>query len=186
MPQCDYKSMSDDELIKLVGTDEIAFSELISRHLGTVRRLAHLYSATPSDCDDLISEGIIGLINAAKSYDSSRGAVFSTYAYACIHNKMLTALKRSSKIKLCEADIDSAGLEAAQSSSPESILIGKEELDEVMLFSREQLSKTERNVFELYMYGDRYGDISKKLGISPKSVDNAISRVRRKLRTKLR
>ncbi len=178
-----YKSLSDESLALLAGKDEEAFSELIARHLASVRRAAGMYSANLSDFDDLVSEGILGLMNAIKTYDGERGARFSTYAYSCVHNRMITAIKKSQRISRREENIE--GLELAGSQSPESIVIRREELSEVLGWMEKGLSKTEKNVFELYMSGASYREISERLGISLKSVDNALLRVRRKLRRNL-
>lgn len=184
MAQIQYKLMPDAELVTAAQSDEKAYSELISRHLGTVRRLAHLYSSNSADCDDLTSEGIIGLMNAVRSYDPAKGASFSTYAYACANNRMMTALKKSSRIQSCEENIDDAGL--SEQLSPESIVLTREEMDELLREAESDLSASERSVFRLYLSGHSYAAISKELGISPKSVDNALARVRRKLRRKSR
>ncbi len=183
MPQIEYKAMEDSELCRLAGSDEAAYSELISRYVGMVRRLVHVYSYNLSDCDDLVSEGIIGLMNAVKSYDGSKGAAFSTYAYACIHNRIITALKKSSRIINCEENLDSVSL--GDGSSPESIVMDREKLSKAFSWMESGLSKTEKSVFEGYMSGLSYAGIAKKLGISPKSVDNALLRVRKKLRSNL-
>ena len=189
LPQTDYKAMSDGELLGLVRSDESAYSELISRYLGKVRRLAHVYSYNHSDCDDLVSEGIIGLMNAVKSYDGSSGkASFSTYAYACIHNRIISALKKSSRINSCEENMDTLDSNVGSSArdcSPESIVMSREELGEVLEWMEKGLSKIEKSVFEAYMAGKPYSEISKSLGIPLKSVDNALLRVRRKLRSRL-
>lgn len=184
MLQADYKALDDTCLISLIGKDEAAYSELISRHIGTVRRLAHLYSSNPSDCDDLVSEGIVGLLNAVRTFDGSKGASFSTYAYACVNNRILNALKKSSRIINCEENIDNLNLEG--SATPESIVINREELGEVFSLIEKGLSKTEKSVFEEYLSGSSYQEIAARLGLSLKSVDNALMRVRRKLRSKLR
>lgn len=184
MNSADYKALDDTELLPLIGKDEAAYSELISRHIGTVRRLAHLYSLNPSDCDDLVSEGIVGLLNAVRTFDGSKGASFSTYAYACANNRILTALKKSSRIRGCEENIDDYNLEGE--ASPESIVINREEIGEVFSLIEKGLSKTEKRVFEEYLSGSSYQETAARLGISLKSVDNALLRVRRKLRSKLR
>lgn len=184
MLQTDYNSLSDAGLIVLADKDEQACSELVSRYLGMVRRIAHLYSNNHSDWDDFISEGNIALLNAIKTFDGSRGASFSTYAYACVNNRMLTALKKSNRIINCEEAIDDFALDPA--NSPENIVINREELGELRSYLDKALSKTEKKVFDLYVLGLAYQAIADKLGISLKAVDNALMRVRRKLRSQLR
>lgn len=182
MPQEQFKSLSDNELLLLAASDEAAYSEIVSRYLGTVRRLAHVYLTNSSDCDDLMSEGIIGLMKAVKSYDFQKGASFSTYAYVCINNRMLTALKKTNRIISCEENI--ADVKLPENQSPESIVLNREEIDEVVSGIANNLSKTEKSVFELYMQGYTYSGIAQELGLDTKAVDNALLRVRRKLRRK--
>ncbi len=183
MLQNGYKTESDEDLVLVSKSDEAAYSELISRHLATVRRVARLYSTNPSDFDDLVSEGILGLMNAVKTYNGEREASFSTYAYSCVHNRIITAIRKSQRINRCEENIEGLELEGYQ--SPENIVISREELSEVLLWMENGLSKTEKSAFELYMSGASYQEIADKLGISQKSADNALARVRRKLRRKL-
>lgn len=76
MLQNGYKTESDESLVSISMSDEAAYSELISRHLATVRRVARLYSTNLSDFDDLVSEGILGLMNAVKTYNGEREASF--------------------------------------------------------------------------------------------------------------
>ncbi len=184
MLQRRYKTESDETLVSLSTADEAAYSELISRHLAAVRRIARLYSTNPSDFDDLVSEGILGLMNAVKTYDGERGAGFSTYAYSCVHNRIITAIKKSQRIISREENIEAMELRES-GVSPESIIITREELSEVFLWMENGLSKTEKSVFELYMSGASYQEIADRLGIPLKSADNALARVRRKLRRKL-
>lgn len=122
-------------------------------------------------------------MNAVKTYSSGREASFSTYAYSCVHNRIITAIRKSRRISRCEENI--GWLELGDSQSPESIVISREELNEVISWMENGLSKTEKNAFELYMSGASYKEIADTLGISLKSADNALARVRRKLRYKL-
>ena len=189
MPQGRYKPMTDAELCRLADSDEEAYAELVSRYVGMVRRLVHVYSYNISDIDDLVSEGIIGLMNAIKSYDSSRtvkgrSASFSTYAYTCIHNRIVSAIKKSSSIINREENILDAKL--SENTSPESIVMDREDISRALSWVEKGLSGTEKSVFECYMQGMSYRDTADKLGLSVKSVDNAMLRVRRKLRSNLR
>ncbi len=185
MRQDEYRAMTDTELIEIAASDEGAYSELVSRHLETVRRLAGIYSAGKSasgcDYDDLCSEGLMGLMNAVKTYDGSKGASFGTYAYSCINNRMLNSLRKSTRIRGSEEPIED--IEIADHGSPESILISNEETDELMRIARSRLSDLERSVLKCYLEGKSHSEAAKELGITPKSVDNALQRIRRKLKS---
>ncbi len=177
-------SVSDEELAAAASSNEEAYGELISRYLPSVRRLSGIYTRSSADRDDLVSEGILGLLNAVKTYDPSKGASFSTYAGVCVNNRMMTALKRSARIQRREESLDE--LSAAGGQSPEKIIIDREALSEIFSEIAENISELERSVFERYLSGESYSAIASALGIDRKSVDNALARVRRKLRRKFR
>lgn len=176
---------ADDALVADAALgSERAYSELISRYLPSVRRLASLYSRTSADRDDLVSEGILGLMNAVRTYCKGKGASFSTYASVCINNRMLTALKKSAAIYRREEPLDDA--DGRGGASPEKIVIDREALSEIFSEISENLSQMEKQVFSMYLGGESYEKIAKLLDIDRKSVDNALARVRKKLRRKFR
>lgn len=181
-----YKTASDADLAAAAKTDELAYSELISRYLPSLRRLSRLYSKSPADRDDLVSEGILGLMNAVATYSPGRGASFSTYAGVCVNNRMLNALKKSAMISKREEPLDETDPEKAPGDSPEEIVMDREWLDEIFSEMSENFSETEKRVFVMYLNGLSYSEISEKLALDRKSVDNALARVRRKLRRKFR
>lgn len=179
-----FNSVTDDELVLIALTNDEAYSELISRYLPSIRRLSRVYTKSSADRDDLVSEGILGLMNAVKTYSSDKGASFSTYAGVCVNNRMLTALKKSLRIQKREESLDE--FDASGGSSPEKIVIDREALNEIFSEVSENLTELERTVFLQYLGGDSYDDIAKGLDIDRKAVDNALARVRKKLRKKFR
>ncbi len=176
-----FESMIDEELISIALSDERAYSELISRFLPTVRRLARVYALNPSDQDDLFSEGLLGLMNSVKTYDKEKKASFATYASVCISNRMINAIKKSDRILKREENLDDSVVSGG--NSPESILIERESISE-LIDGLQYLSSLERDVFLLYIHGESYQKIAKVLNTSQKSVDNALRRVRTKMRKK--
>ncbi|MCD8006588.1 MAG: sigma-70 family RNA polymerase sigma factor [Oscillospiraceae bacterium] len=180
MRQSDYQAYTERELLKVAESDEHAYTELISRHLETVKRLAGIYSTGGFDFDDLYSEGLMGLMNAVKTFDESKGATFGTYSYSCINNRMMNSMRRSKRIHGSEEPIDD--LEVAVTSSPESILLSNEGASELMEIAESRLSSLEDSVLRCYLEGKSHAEIANELGITLKSVDNALQRIRRKLR----
>lgn len=176
-----FDSLADEELISIALSDEQAYSELISRFLPTVRRLARVYALNPSDQDDLFSEGLLGLMNSVKTYDKEKKASFSTYASVCISNRMINAIKKSDRILKREENLDDSVVSGG--NSPESILIERESISE-LIDGLQYLSALERDVFLLYIHGESYEKIARVLNITQKSVDNALRRVRTKMRKK--
>ena len=179
-----FITTTDDELLKSAATDEDAYSELISRHLPSIRRLAAIYKTSPADRDDLISEGILGLMSAIKSYSPDKGASFATYAGVCANNRIINALKKQQRIQGREGSFEE--ITAETHLSPEKIVLDREALREVFSEIETNLSELEREFFWLYLEGASYNETAKLLGVDYKTVDNALARVRRKLRRKFR
>ena len=179
-----YEKTADEELLKLLDSDSEAYSELVSRYLPSIRRVAGIYRTSPEDRDDLVSEGILGLMSAAKSYCPEKGASFSTYACVCANRRMLNALKKAQRIRGREGSIDE--LQPSGDASPEKIAIDRETIREILSEVSTSFSDLEREVLNLYLLGESYVSISSKLGIDRKAVGNALTRVRTKLRLKFR
>lgn len=179
----DLNDKSDAELIRLIHDDKDALSVLILRYYNIIRVKSEIMAKKCSaDADDLMQEGFLGLINAIAAFDFSRNVKFSTFAETCINNKIRSAALKNpctlpdsaiSLDDLCDLDL----------STPESIFIEKENIKEIYSRMIRLLSNKEWQIFSMYISGLAYTDISKKLNISVKSVDNAIQRVRRKLKS---
>lgn len=180
-----YKDAADEELCRLAVTDEAAYSELLSRYLPSVRRAAAIYQQSPADRDDLVSEGILGLMAAVKTFSPDKGAKFSTYALVCANRRILNSLKKISRIKGNEDYSDEPEPDA--NPSPEKIVLDREYISEIFAeVSSNSFSELEQSVLNLYLSGEPYDNIAGMLKIDRKAVDNALARVRRKLRRKFR
>lgn len=181
-------SLDDEKLIALcrIGDDE-AYSVLIARYLFTVRKRASVYENSGIDFEDLVQEGFIGLLNAVKYYENNFDTSFSTFAYLCIDRNILSAVRKSlTKKQIPKSALvfidDNYELQGKNDENPEVVLISKENVSIMKQKIAERLSDVERNVLDLYLLGYSYGKIADKLGINQKSVDNAIQRMRKKLK----
>ena len=158
---------------------------LISRYIPLINKYAFQFSKI-LDFDDLVQEGSLGLLDAISSFRPDKDVKFSTYAAVCIRNKMLKAVEKASSQK-SGALIGSVSLdqmpERADDLTPENIFIGKESLDAVMDDVKKVLSPLERRILFSHLGGLDYKTIAQNLKISQKSVDNALQRVRRKLKS---
>ena len=182
-----YGGMSDEELAGRAASDKLACDALILRYTKLIFIKAASYSASESDRDDLCQEGLMALLKAITSYDASRNARFSTFAEVCIVNRMRTVRARAAKAPAVCESIDDVGEEAlSESETPESIYMNKEFFSELRRAVSTELSDTERRVFELVIRGVGYREAAAELGISEKSVDNAMQRARRKIRAYLK
>lgn len=193
----DYKLLTDNELICLSNNgDNDAEDELTSRYIYLPRAIVRRYKMfiIGADDDDLIQEGTIGLISGIRSYDENCGAALLSHLYTCILNRLLSAVKSASRQKhlplnegiSIEAIADS-GDEAMYfqhdlyTDNPEKLLLAQENFRDLEKRMIEKLSKSETEVFSLYLDGDTYRGIAEKLGKDTKYVDNAIQRIKKKL-----
>ena len=178
----------DTELIRRYHAgDQTAFHQLASRFFLKIKKQAAAYSDDKAQTEDLVQEGLIGLHDAVCSFDENGTAAFGTYAGVCIRNRMLSAIRhdRAAKNRLNNDAFpieEINGLPGAPESDPQNALIAQEELQSLERFLQEQLSDTETAVLEKYLRGKSYDTIARELSISRKACDNAMQRVRQKLR----
>ncbi len=171
--------------------DAAAEERLFEKYTTTVRALARPYFLTGGDSEDLIQEGMFGLLNAVRHFDQGRDVSFRTYAQRCIVSRLFAAVRGASRFKHRPLN-DSISFESPQFDErlilstgnlrdPEELVITQELTDELQAELAERLSSLERDVLDLYLEGLSYTDIAAKLGRSVKSVDNAVQRIRHKL-----
>lgn len=195
----DLHSLADEELCKLSGEgSEEAESILLDKYKAVVKNRAKTLFLTGGDMDDLIQEGMIGLFLAMKSYDESKGSSFSTFARLALERRMYNAIKAqntkknsplnnyvsldSSENEGEEGGRNIALLRAGMEAEPEKKLIDRENTDFLMMKLSEELSEFEKEVLKLSLSGKDYKEIGKELGKSPKSIDNALQRIKKKLK----
>jgi len=183
-------SRDDRELIfRLRDGEENALAVLVSRYMRVVHAKAKSYSIQGYETDDIVQEGLIGFLQAVEKYDADFDCSFYTYASTCIDNRIRKAMQyaNTNKFKAIDRSISIDDLPVEEklndsSATPEEIVIAKEKWNAVKIGVDTLLSDLERDVLFLYLDGDDYKQISLQLGISPKAVDNALQRVRRKLK----
>ena len=193
--------LMDEELVSRASAGEqIAQDILIQRYTGMVYRRAKSYFLPGADKEDLLQEGMIGLYEAICNFDSKKYPSFSTFASMCITRQILSAGKHYNRQKHMPLN-NSLSLYATQGEDEEQVLLSRlteefvpsmedtlikqEEYTLLMNLADELLSPLERQVFLLYLQGERYSDIAKHLGRSTNGVDSAIQRVRRKFQNAL-
>jgi len=186
---CDNKSQK--AAIVFNANDSAAEDTLVSEYAWLVRACARPYFLAGGDSEDLIQEGMLGLLSAIRTYNPDKGAKFSTYAEYCIRRRIYNAIKLASGNKHTPLNsyisLESSQLDEsdAQSASflrvPEDSIIAREQAGEVETLLYGALSRFESGVLELYLEGMSYKDMANKLGKSDKSIDNAVQRIRKKL-----
>lgn len=172
---------TDEELVQMVSYDEIATTTLITRYAKLIWVKANKMANSPADAEDLAQEGLLGLLNAISKFDSSKNVRFATFAEVCINNKMKTAFVKNNKSDLPLEDISEAQ-DVVINDNPESILLQKERLEEIYNSIISLLSEQEWEILKLFLKDSSYREIAQQLAIPQKSVDNAMQRVRRKLK----
>lgn len=195
-----FKDYSDEELIKSYKDgNEAALDYLFEKYKNLVRKKAKAMFIVGGDNDDLIQEGMIGLYKAIRDYDETKEASFMTFASMCINRQMCTAVTTANRKKYSplnsyvsldmpvksELEEESSKLSDVLHSSieqnPEKLFIDRESSDSIESKLDKILSGYEQQVLLLQMEGLNYTDIAERLGKTPKSVDNALQRIRNKL-----
>ena len=190
----DYTCCSDEELIERLKDNEAGIMEyILGKYKPFVRKRANALYLIGGDTDDLIQEGMIGLFKAIQEYKPGRDASFSHFARLCIERQMYTAVEAARRKKHTPLNTyisfdasDDRGvaladvLSGSANENPESLLIGREEIEQRFAALEKSLSKMEKQVFDYMIEGLPYRQIAKKMGKSPKAVDNAIQRMRMK------
>lgn len=189
----DYAKATDEQLQKLVASgDHMAEETLAERYGRLVRACARPYFLIGGDSEDLIQEGMIGLLSAMRMYDPEKESSFKTFAEVCIRNRIASALRSAGRKK---HEPLNNGLSLDDVLSDESLTLGNQafqRIPEEQVLARESahelrstywrcLSKFEIQVLQLYLRGLSYREIAAELGCDPKSIDNAVQRIRRKL-----
>ena len=197
-----WKDCSDEELIiRLREGEQEVMDYLMDKYKNLVRDKAKSMYILGGDTEDLIQEGMIGLFKAVRDYDFGRDAGFSTLATLCISRQMYTAVQASGRKKHMPLNtyISLSGetthtdeqkenvslenvLQSGQLSDPEKMLIDRENVEYIEQMIQSRLSSFEKQVLDLYLTGMGYVEIAKVLGRDEKSTDNALSRLKSKLR----
>ncbi len=198
-----YEQNSDEELIlRLRDGEENITDYIMDKYKNLVKSKAKSMYILGADGEDLIQEGMIGLFKAIRDYDSGRDASFFTFADLCISRQMYTAVQASVRQKHAPLNTyislyssvkskDEPGSEEAEllnvlaskaELSPEEMVIDKENVESLEKTIERELSIFEKQVLDLYITGMSYVQIAKVLGKDEKSTDNALQRIKAKLR----
>lgn len=198
----DYGKYTDEELIiRLREGDNGIMDFIMEKYKNMVRNKAKVMFILGADNEDLIQEGMIGLFKAIRDYDTGRDASFHTFADLCVSRQMYTAVRASGRekhiplntyVSLYAGTVDGEddgspvslmdALQTDSGKSPEELLVDKESLEALENAIEESLSTLEKAVLDLYITGMRNAQIARVLGKDEKSTDNALQRVRTKLK----
>lgn len=191
---CDYQKCTDEELLTRLRTGETEIQDyLMEKYKNLVRTKARAMYLIGGDTDDLIQEGMIGLFKAIRDYDETKESSFQTFARLCIDRQLYRAIEASNRLKnqplnsyISLSDTTSEeDLVQNWESSPESIVLDRENTDYLFRKIRKACSAFENHVLDLYIKGNDYRKIAEMMDKPPKSIDNALQRIRAKVKEKL-
>lgn len=177
-----YSDLSDRELPEKVPLDRAQVAELISANMNIVFSCAKKYSGS-ADYDELVSDGMEGLLSAVQNYDSAKGE-FAAFAAVCVKNRMRNTVKRAMRRNAAMSDNSPEEMEAIAdpAPTPEEIVIARENRSSLLGVLRSELTDLELRCLEGAALGFSYDEIAERIGSDRKSVDNALCRARNKLR----
>lgn len=181
-------NFSDEELVLQAAESPLALECLILRYEKAVFRTANALAQNYADAEDYAEEGLLGLLAAVSAFSPEKSVSFRTFAFVCIQNRIRSAIARKGRsqaafcVSLDDPDAFDESLLADDSASPEQVFLQKERVSELYRCMETKLSKLELEIFSLYLIGYSYAAIADRKGISEKSVENALSRSKRKLR----
>ncbi len=190
-----YEQIEDEQLIRRLRDGEMAIIDYImEKYKFMVRKKAKAMFLLGGENDDLIQEGMIGLFKAIRDYDLEKDASFSTFADLCVSRQMYTAIKNSQRqkhmplnsyVSIYDEESEQPLIEQIQplkENNPEELFLDKEYLAQVEQELKRNLSDFERRVLDLHLQGEDYNRIAQLLKKSSKSVDNALQRIKGKLK----
>ena len=197
----EFEKMSENDIINLAqNKEDSAMEYLLEKYKPLVRQKTRKLFLIDGDKDDLIQEGMIGLFKAVRDYQVGKDAAFRTFADLCISRQLYSAIKKSNRLKnqplnsyisiysdeFNDADelvgdrtVISSGSDNI--ANPEAIVIDRESAVDMQNQMFDKLSKMERKVLKRYLEGMTYQEIAADMEKSPKSIDNALQRIKGKI-----
>ncbi len=176
--------------------DRTAEETLVLRHTRLVRACARPFFLAGGDSEDLIQEGMVGLLSAIREFRPQRGVQFRTFAAVCVRRRIISVVRAAAAGKhtplndavsleptlfLAQQDFTSLGTAYHHQRNPEDVVIHEENLSALEEAIREGLTELEARVLARYLQGLSYAEIAEEVQRSTKSVDNAVQRIRRKI-----
>ena len=176
--------MTDEEsIINLRRGDKAVEAALLRKYLPLVKSVAARFFLCGGEIEDLVQEGMFGLYSAINGFGSG-GVNFSAYAYTCIRNAVISAVKKNNGDKYSALNNFVPLLEigdTASPDSPEDELIKREDKREFIQKISKNLSSFEFKVTVMYVNGITVQEIAHSLNKTQKSVSNALARAKKKL-----
>ena len=182
----DYKDFSDEELICRLRAGESSIEEyLLGKYKPFVKNKSRALFLVGGDKEDLIQEGMIGLFKAIRDYNPENGAPFAAFAKLCVERQIYTAIEAAGRMKNAPLNAYislSEESETLMDGGIEDEVIEKTSFQQMYLAAQAHLSKMEKEVLSFFLEGKEYTEIAEILGKTDKSIDNALQRIKTKIR----
>ena len=191
----DYQNMTDEQLVALSQTkDAVATNLIFARYKNFVRGIIRKKDLflPDGDAEDLLQEGMMGLFNAVNTYVYSPSTQFISYAYVCVERMLISAIEKSNcgknralnnSVSLENEMGENGEVNSTVDLNPETKYINRESVQEFFGNMKDVLSPLEDNILHLYLDGYSYEEIGKKTDKNVKAIDNALQRIRAKIKT---
>lgn len=191
-----YTHLSDNDLLRMVNSgDKSAEEQLALRYARLVKICSRPFFLVGGDGEDLIQEGMLGLLSAIREFDLSMNTTFKTYAEICVKRRIYSAIKTASRkkheplndmVSFDDVLSDESQFNAVLNAevfrrTPEEQVLARESANEIFQTYSRSLSKFEAEILGHFLRGLSYSEIAEACGRPEKSVDNAVQRIRRKL-----
>ena len=183
-----FSNLNETDILKLAKEgDSEAADFIIKKYKYIAVKTASGWTNAAIEQEDLMQEGMIGLLAAIKSYNPRRGIPFLSYAYTCVYNSMQTALRKVNRQKdIPKKDVvpfEKEFVDGKRNSlSAEDSFLAGESVSLLLQQLDKSLSKLENGVLRLFLVGCSYNEIAERMHKSPKAIDNALQRIRKKLK----
>ena len=198
MQKNNYNILTDEEMVKMAQEGSVTAEEyLIKKYKDLVKKKSSTYFIMGGDKEDVIQEGMIGIFKAIRGFDEEKEASFKTFAEICINRQIISAIRNSNLQKhqilnesiSLSSDNDPEGeqktleerLPSNKSDDPETLMLMKEIGQYLKEESHEIFSALEQKVWDRMLQGKTYQEIAVDLDKTPKAIDNAMQRIKKKI-----
>lgn len=198
MQKNNYNILTDEEMVKMAQEGSVTAEEyLIKKYKDLVKKKSSTYFIMGGDKEDVIQEGMIGIFKAIRGFDEEKEASFKTFAEICINRQIISAIRNSNLQKhqilnesiSLSSDNDPEGeqktleerLPSNKSDDPETLMLMKEIGQYLKEESHKIFSALEQKVWDRMLQGKTYQEIAVELEKTPKAIDNAMQRIKKKI-----
>ena len=198
MQENNYNILTDEEMVRMAQEGSTTAEEyLIKKYKDLVKKKSSTYFIIGGDKEDVIQEGMIGIFKAIRGYDEDKDASFKTFAEICINRQIISAIRNANLQKhqilneslSLSSDNDPEGeqktleerLPSTNGDDPETLMLMKEVGQYLKSETVEIFSALEQKVWDRILQGKNYQEIAVDLNKTPKSIDNAIQRIKKKI-----